>query len=219
MRIGDGIRIQRPLCLHTASIHIRAGFCSAAWQCVRSRPACSSAMCVVCLPCGAHARLNPDRESGSSESGFSTRVESPIMPEWSLRKTSAAMVLKYLRLQLVTMNWWNSFIYSGQRITAEMETSPASCHSHDYLVGRFCQYWLSRYSEKLHLSNVAPAFCTWISVITQNGGRVKLCTKKVEDNWGNNSEVLVSYKYGHVFGYLSNCFNISFKFDYFWVVK
>ena len=36
-------------------------------------------MCVVCVPCGAHATaLNPDLGSVSSESVFSARVESPI---------------------------------------------------------------------------------------------------------------------------------------------
>ena len=64
-------------------------------------------------------RSTRETESGSSESGFSARVESPIIPEWCLWQTSAAMVLKYLRLQLA--NWWNSFVYSGKRITAEME--------------------------------------------------------------------------------------------------
>ena len=41
----------------------------------------SSAMCVVCVPCGLWSSrattLNPDRDSESSESVFSARVESP----------------------------------------------------------------------------------------------------------------------------------------------
>ena len=41
--------------------------------------ASSSAICAVCVPCRAHARvtLNPHRGSGFSESGFSACVESP----------------------------------------------------------------------------------------------------------------------------------------------
>ena len=55
--VGEWIRIQRPIWLHTASIRIRAACCSA-WQCSRTvrEIQSSSAVRVVCLPCGAHAR-------------------------------------------------------------------------------------------------------------------------------------------------------------------
>ena len=59
IRCGTRIQIQRPLCLHTASVRIRAP-CCVAWQCVRSMS--SSAMRVACVPFRSARKttLNPD---------------------------------------------------------------------------------------------------------------------------------------------------------------
>ena len=69
IRCGQEIRIQRPLCLHTASIRIRAA-CDPVKQCnTRS----------LCAVWSSHATtLNLDRGSVSSKSVFSAYVESPI---------------------------------------------------------------------------------------------------------------------------------------------
>ena len=55
IRYGSGFQTQKLFCLHTASIWIWAA-CCAAWQCsgtVRQIES-SSAMRIVCMPCGAH---------------------------------------------------------------------------------------------------------------------------------------------------------------------
>ena len=95
-----GTWIQRPLCLHTTSIRIRAG-CCAAWQC--SRTVCevqsSRAMRVVCVRCGAPAKpywiriRDPDpvnlvrcpcgKFHYKSLSWFSNGVKTMRMSSWS----------------------------------------------------------------------------------------------------------------------------------------
>ena len=71
IRRGSGIRIQRPLYLHTTSIRIRAA-CYAEIQ-------SSSALRAVFETFGANeTTLNTDWGSASGESSFSARVESPV---------------------------------------------------------------------------------------------------------------------------------------------
>ena len=87
IRCRSGIRIQRPLCLHTASKRIWAA-CCAAWHCVRSSPAVQCAHSLRAVWSSRETTMNPDQGSGSSESGFSALVESPtnckpaLAPEW-----------------------------------------------------------------------------------------------------------------------------------------
>ena len=64
------------------------------------------------------------------------------------------------------------FTPPGKRITAGMETSP---------VTTYLAVWANTASRDILDSrtyvcqNVAPTFCSWITVITQNGARVTLC--------------------------------------------
>ena len=82
IQCGSGIRFQRPLYLHTASIWIRAA-CCVAWQCSRTawKIQSSSAMRVVCVP---HVELN--RDHIESETGIRIlwiRFQCPCgKPQW-----------------------------------------------------------------------------------------------------------------------------------------
>ena len=105
----------------------------------------------------------------------------------------------------------------GKKITAGMETSPAPL--------RFLTVSVitpnSRYfgCKKLGLSNVAPAFCSWISWFTQKGGIATLCPttsrRQLWEQQGSSCELKI-WTCLRIFKQFSN---ISIKFDYFWVVK
>ena len=77
IRCRSGIRIQRPLCLHKASIRIRAA-CCAAWQCAGTvREIQSSiAMVVVCL------RVKLKRDHIVSGSRIRISVNPVSVPVW-----------------------------------------------------------------------------------------------------------------------------------------